>query len=228
MTTYRNPCEGASEVDVATTGAPSGYDNWAAITKGASGVLKYDTSQAVNGGSSIRFSASTASDQSRVRWDLSSVSTYAVRGYFRLSAAPSATQSLIVMADGSAVQQMQVRVTANRYLLIQDSIGANAVTGPQVDLDAWYRIESVVNNSTSTVDMRVFAGHSATALGTWTVSGATSAAIVYAQFGKAGTGATIADAWMDDIHVETGSTSWIGPSVLPTPVTYARRLIIGS
>lgn len=227
MTTFRNPCEGTDAADVATTGAPTGYDNWAAITKGASGIVKYDTSQAMHGGSSIRFAASTASDQARVRFDLPSVSTHATRCYLRLSAAPSATQSLVVMADASAVQQLQVRVTTNRYLTIQDSNGGSAVTGPQLAVDTWYRVETVTDNAAATVAMKVFAGDDTSAIGTWTVTSASSAAVVYAQFGKAGAGGTLADAWLDDVRVETGSNAWIGPSVVAAPVTYNRRIIIG-
>jgi hypothetical protein len=231
MTLYLHTGEGTDAVAITTSNAPGGSNNWAGVTKNATATNEYDTAQYMHGSSSILLaSPTTGTDRAYFRWDYTAQSAVAARVYARFSAWPTtSSQSFIVFNTSGSTRIASVALTTSGYLLAQDSTASTVASSGTVALDTWHRIEAVVDRGASTVTVRRYVGESTSIADSATFSAAnlTPGDIGMTVFGKFSTSGTIPSFWFDSLKVSTGSTSWIGPEVVTTPVTFGRHVVIG-
>lgn len=230
MAVLLHTCEGTDGVAVTTANAPGGSNNWAEVVRNATATNEFDTAQRMHGSSSILLaSPTTGTDRCYVRWGFTAAGQVAVRAYFRFSGLPSTSQNIIALNNASHTRVAALSYTQTGYLLVQDSTATTQASSGTVPLDAWQRIEVVVDRTGGTVTARRYVGESTSIADSATLTGAnlTPGDIAMTVLGKYSSSGTFPSFWLDSAKVSTGTTAWIGPEVVTTPVTFGRHVVIG-
>lgn len=220
--------ESGSNGDALTAGN-TGFDSVVISGSGTSGVIS--TAQAAHGTRSGLFTKSSASGTCYIQKTVSTTSA-TVRIYIRMTALPSADQTVIWLGNGSS-QRANVEITSGGAIRFRDdgntarwiSGGATTSVGTMTT-NTWYRIEFYANMGTGAARLVVYPGDSTTPVtnmdsGAWTGVNFGADSYTAVRVGtSAGTGTTTLTAYLDAVGIEDAATGLVGPYAvtLDTPV----------
>lgn len=215
MVALRNTAEGGSNT-TAVTAANSGGASGTAWNSVNLATFTFATAAAMHGALGYR-QANPGTTTPYLRWDATATDLAAVRFYFRMSALPGVAVEVCSFRNGSSLVFSQFQVSSTNAL--QLSIGGPGVvftSSAALLANTWYRFEAGFDRANRNYRVAYYLGDSTTAVQDTGVtnSGATTWTNQFAQarFGKTST-ASVAATWdYDDIAVETGSASLIGPA----------------
>jgi fibronectin type 3 domain-containing protein len=198
-------------VTAANSGGASG--NALNAVSCSAGTVTYSTASAAHG--SVSALASPGTGLCYVQWSKSITPTNEAygRAYLNLSANPAGAFVLLKATDASFGRDIQVNLSKTGKLSILDAAGTTQATFTNsVPLNSWVRLEwHVIAAASGTVELRMYAGDSATPIESHLVTGVNTGTTIGAyQLGalssvSGGLGATIG---IDDLAY--GTSGWLG------------------
>lgn len=229
MTTFTATAEGYADGQDVTTATVSPDTPWANVVKAGAATIKAETSGALKGTKSFLLipDTSVAANGCSFQWTLGSTFQVVARFYMMLTSPPSAACHIVRLWNASITGATLV-LSTNNGLNITNNAGTTVYTGANLQTNVLYRVElSLSNGSGSTDDMvlNVYRGNSTTAIPenstVITDSNFGTGALNRFYIGKLST-ATMGPLWLDDIAVQDGTLTLLGPTTgSPTAPTAA-------
>jgi hypothetical protein len=209
--------EGGSNGTTVTTANSGGasFDAWSSVTIGTNAALIFDSTQAMHGILSYRFSTGASSVQCKVVWTFTAAGTIQFRIYVRT---PSAFTNLptILRMQGSGTQTMRLAWNSSGNLIIRDT--SNTQQGQSSTTFAtgtWYRIEGYCTaGSSSVAEVKIWTTPDDTGAANETLSLSAknfgTASIDTFEVGQVAAATNIPQWWADDITI-ADTQSYLGP-----------------
>jgi hypothetical protein len=220
MTLVENTAEGGTNgtgVTTANTGGTSGraFDT---IVLGSGAAIKFDNAQTAHGALSYHFTTGSSFVSPIVQWTVAPAnSKLAMRTYIRFGVLPlGGTQIWIACGGGTFATS-----SANQFQ-IRDAGGVKWTSANIATTGVWYRIEMECQTGAASAGYiagRYFLGDSTTPVDTPYASStvyALSGVPTSVAFGGPQNFATL-DMYVDDLALNTGTTTPIGPYVPAVP-----------
>jgi hypothetical protein len=218
-TSLTNNAEGGSAgttVTAANSGGGSG-NAFTFVSRGTGAALIYSSAAAAHGnlGYSLTGSSGTST---LVGWSGFSVTSVAARFYYNTgSVDPGALIRLLDIRNTSATAA-RIELSTSNQLFVQNTAGVTVDTFPTpLKPNTWYRIELAISISASsaTISCAYYLDDGTTPVDSAyaTSTGNTgTASIAQVSFGSAATATWTGTSYFDDLAVQTGTTSFIGPA----------------
>jgi hypothetical protein len=233
MTLLQNTLEGGTNATTITTGNSGGASGNAfhAIV----GACTYDTTRAAHGTMSAKLTP-TSGAACNIKYGAQSGGSMlastspAARVYAYFTANPSSEYTFLRADDASNAIRFRINISAAGKLIVSTNDGTSTTTRwtstQSVPLNQWVRIEirAVIAAGTGgSIECAFYVGDSTSPVDSFTVSGINTGAnaVQSIQFGKYGSDTTATAFWLDEIAVNTSTSSFIGPVANAVPVVSA-------
>jgi RHS repeat-associated protein len=213
-----NSAEGGTNgttVTVANSGAGSG-DPFNVVTRGTGAALTFATAAAKHGSLGYSLTA-TSGTTTALTWNGYNATSAAVRFYYNPGATlPSTTVRLLDVRNSSGTAA-RILMTSSNQLIVQNTAGTTLKTFPTaLSTNTWYRIELGVSISATaaTVNAAYYPGDSTTPVDTaYSTSTANTGTtnITTISIGDTTSGTWAGTEYLDDLAIQPGTTSYIGP-----------------
>jgi hypothetical protein len=213
-----NTAEGGTNgttVTAANSGGAS-FDAWSSNpTIGSGAALIFDSTQAMHGNLSYRFSTGGSSVQCKVAWTFTAVGTIQFRIYVRTPGAFTNLPTILRM-QGSGTQTMRIAWNSSGNLIVRDTgnfqQGQSSTTFTS---GTWYRIEGYCTaGSSSVAEVKIWTTPDDTGAANETLSLSAknfgTASIDTVEIGQVAAATNIPQWWADDITI-TDTAAYIGP-----------------
>ncbi len=181
----------------------------------------FDLSAAVTGGLSAKF-VGTGSNTSALTQNLPSTATARYcRRYFRISALPSGSMTIVRMRNStSGLTTAQIVMNGSGQLIIRDANTTVGTSTTTITLNTWFRLEWFVDGTTTnTQTLKIFTlGNYTGNTANETISGAYTNGTFDRIADGVGTGVFTGSLWLDAVADDTGAYPGpaIGANVAPT------------
>jgi hypothetical protein len=218
-TLFTNNAEGGTPgatVTTANSGGASG-NAFTVVARGAGATLIYSSTAAAHGtlGYSLAGSSGTST---AVGWSGLSATSIAARFYYNPgTVAPAALIRLLDIRNPSGTAA-RIELATTNQLFVQNNAGVTVDTFPTpVKPNTWYRVEIAISISASaaTIDCAYYLDDGTTpvdAAYATTAGNTGTASVAQVSFGSAATATWTGTSYFDDLAVQTGTTSFIGPA----------------
>lgn len=229
MVVYQNTLEGGTSGVAITTGNSGGAsgDAFHAVIGGSA--VTFDSTRAAHGGLSAKISP-TSGNAANVKYGQATAGVafnatqIAFRYYLYWTGLPSTTYTMFRADDSAGAIKLRLNVGTNGRPILGYAGVATAWTATNaIPINKWVRLEmrEVVATSGGSVNFAFYDGDSTTPIDSVDLTGLNtgSTTINQVNFGKYGTDTTVSPFWVDDIVVNTSTTSYIGPVTPPPGVT---------
>lgn len=211
----RNNCEGAASGTSLTTANSDDNSAGDALDISTSGTRTYDNAW-VNSGSTSWKCEGTSGNTAILAYDRTDPSV-ATRVYFRFTGNPSATCGILQARNSGSMGDVHMR-TDGKLQVTDDAGTILFTTASALSTSTTYRLEHYVAKGTTTSNGKVsfayYLGDSPTPVESAFVSTTANmgtADVTSMRFGKLTGIASTQAWWFDDVAVEYGATSFIGP-----------------
>lgn len=213
-----NTAEGGSNgttVTAANSGGSS-FDAWSSNpTIGSGAALIFDSTQAMHGTLSYRFSTGASSVQCKVVWTFTAAGTIQFRIYVRT---PSAFTNLptILRMQGSGTQTMRIAWNSSGNLTVRDTTNTQqGQSSTTFSTSTWYRIEGYCTaGSSSVAEVKIWTSPDDTGAANETLSLSAknfgTASIDTFEIGQVAAATNIPQWWADDITI-ADTQAYLGP-----------------
>jgi hypothetical protein len=238
MVAVTNNLEGGTAGSAVTVGNSGGGSGTAfgSVSAGAGQTITYTSALAIKGSLSVLFDAAST-PTCLVDLDHSTpASSFAARAYISVPLFPGVSQSGFLAHFRNSTSGLIGGLDVDATNHIRSSIGAtpgsystNALTASTL-----YRMEITgtgFNTAGSAVTTNFYVGDTMTLAATCSVSGVTTSALVNRfRVGRASTGTVAVQIVADDIAIDTGTSTELGPTASgPAPaMVFSKALIIGT
>lgn len=243
--TFENGVASGGNVTVANSD-DTGGSALSLVNAATSGSITYSSAQAMHGSLSCLMSNATTNSPVIVEFSDTTATSFAARMYVYLTGYPSGGGSFGFRVQTSAAGQgVKAFIDTSGLISIVTDVTTytNRINNTAMALNTWYRWEftaSGLTTSATNLFTAIYVGDSLTVADSITQSGVTTGATINAatmRFGRQ-SAVSMADYYVDDVAVNIGSSSLLGPSAAPataTPATAARTsavpapaLLVGS
>jgi hypothetical protein len=171
---------------------------------------------------------STTSSTEFGTWSGYTATSAAFRFYFKVTTLPGSNVVIMRSFNNSAVRWLSVQVNSLNKLVLQLTNSDTTVytSTSAISANTWYRVEGSVtmgNASNAVVNFKYYVGDSLTSVdaGLAITNGNTGTGTQMADFRFGIVSSTIAFTLrMDDLAVNDGTTTFIGPSLTPPTASY--------
>lgn len=227
MTLWTNNAEGGTNGAAVPTSSDGSGDPWSTVAAG-SGAITYDNANAYKGTYGITIAPASASERCWLGWTPGTAPTkQAIRFYMNLSSLPSASfepfrihnvamnssrTSLVVNGVGT------IRISNNAGGYVNAFGGASTSSGA-LSAGTWYRFEIDIDvsggSAAGILNIDVYLGDSLTPISglSGSITGAGFATnLPMTMFGRTATITDTAVYHFDDLAIDTGTTTRIGPT----------------
>jgi hypothetical protein len=230
-----NTAEGGSDTTAVTTGNSGGGSGTAfgSVSAGAGGTITFSATQVAHGALSYQF-ASAAGVTCFARLDNPSNSTsFTGQAYYYLTGYPSANSIIYAQQNTSGSVNTQLLLNTSGQILVQNAAGSTQATFTNaVPLNTWTRITcfGTVSGTVGTINASMYPGDSTSATETKNLTNMNTNTlnalrIVVGKFSAT----TMATLYIDDISVDTLSSTELAPAALPSaarPVRVVQRIAL--
>lgn len=235
MALKQNSAEGGSNgttVTTANSGGASGTP-FDLVSIGSGGSIAYSTTEAMHGTCSICV-ANAAGVLTYFGFSGYSATQLVTRFYVRFDTLPGANGPvrLCDIRTGSTSVTRVVVDTGNHLVLQTNNGGTTLKVFSPLSVGTWYRIEVATTNGTSagTISMDYYLGDSTTPVetgyATTSANTGTTANLTQVYYGSAAGPAAALTLYLDDIAVQDGTLTYLGPALVPPVAALSASVLL--
>lgn len=219
MAWFRNNAEGQPNTTVLSTGNSGGTsgDAFNTVDSTGTGSITFSSVRAMHGRQSyLVVTNATATDF--IVWTGANDTSAAARVYLMLNANPASTSDFVTIRNsGGTAAKLQINGSGAIQVTNAAGTGLDTFT-PALTANVFYRLEMQViigaDTSTGTIRAQLYLGDSTTALDSYSSStvNAGTTNITEVRMGKITSATATANWYMDDLALNSGTSTPIGPT----------------